>query len=125
MPYQWATLCCGLVRNEEDQVLGVLEDSMRYTTTMGWMVMDQMVSVNEQIPLYGVGGFEQLCNNSVDHKERIERMERVHEEMEEEIHHTNNVVYWGRMELEEWVEWLEEANAEHWLGLHQSIVESQ
>jgi hypothetical protein len=34
-----------------------------------------------------------LRNNSVDHEERIERMERVHEEMEDEIHCTNNMVY--------------------------------
>jgi hypothetical protein len=65
------------------------------------MVMDQMVSMNKWIPLYGVGGFEQLHNDLVDHEERIERMERVHKEMEEEIHHTNSAGYQGRMELEE------------------------
>jgi hypothetical protein len=106
-------------------VTEVLEDSMRYTATIGWMIFDQMVTLNEQIPLYRVGGFKQLCNDSVDHKERIERMERVHEEMEEEIHYTNNMAYQGRMELEEWVERLEEVNTELRSGLHRSITELQ
>jgi hypothetical protein len=105
--------------------MGVLEDSMRYTATVGWMVMDQMALVNERIPLHGVGGFEQLYNDLVDYEEKIKRIERVHEEMEEEIHCTNNAVYWGCVELEEQVEYLEEANVELRSGLHWPIMESQ
>jgi uncharacterized protein YhaN len=61
----------------------------------------------------------------VDHKERIESVERRYSDVEEEVHQVNSSAYRGRVELEEWVERLEEVNAELWSRLHRSIAESQ
>jgi hypothetical protein len=75
-PYQWVALRWGLVRHPDDWVSSTLEESMRYSVMLGWMVFDQMATMNARIPLFGEGNFMQLRGDIVDHDERLEELER-------------------------------------------------
>jgi hypothetical protein len=118
IPYQWATLHWGLVPNEEDRVSEILEDSIRYMVTVGWMVFDQMATMNEHIPLYGNGGYKQLRGDVVDHNKRLETMERRYEELDKQVDQVNNSVYQGRVDIERWLDELVDVNLQLQLGLH-------
>jgi hypothetical protein len=66
---------------------------MRYLVMIGWMVFDQMATMNECIPLYGDGGYKQLWGDVVDHKERLETLERRYKELDERVDQVNNSAY--------------------------------
>src|SRR5580693_202743 len=72
--FQRAALRRGLIQHPDDRMPSGMEQAMRYSAMLGWMVFDQMVTMNARIPLFGDGNFEQLRGDIVDHDERIEEL---------------------------------------------------
>jgi hypothetical protein len=80
---------------------------MRYSAMLGWMVFDQMATMNACIPLYGDGNYKQLRGDVVDHNEQLEELERNWVEVEEEFQRVYDWDTGQVQELEERVDTLE------------------
>jgi hypothetical protein len=85
MLYQRAALQRGLICHKEDQVLDTLEATMRYLVMIGWMVFNQMATMNAHIPLYGDGNYKQLRGDIIDHDKRLEELERRYRDVDAEL----------------------------------------
>jgi hypothetical protein len=121
-PYQRAVICRGLVP-EEDVGLGILEDSMWYSAILGWLTFDQLATLNERIPTWGDGHFEGLRNDMVESNERIERLERNQESLEEEVNRANDASYRCRLDMEAWMDVMEERLVQARSAIHLANVE--
>jgi hypothetical protein len=116
--FQRAMIRRDLIQHEEDCVSRILEDSMRYTAMVGWMVFDQMATMNERIPLYGDGSYEQLQGDVVEHNERLEEIKRRYGDVDAELNQMSDRTYHWVVELEGRVENLEGTVVELRLALH-------
>jgi hypothetical protein len=121
-PYQRAFIRRGLIPAEEVGS-GILQDSMRYTGVLGWLVFDQLASLNERIPVWTDGHFEGLRNDVVDGNERMERIERGQDELEGEIRRANDASYRRRLEMETRMDLLEERLTQARSATHLANVE--
>jgi hypothetical protein len=96
---------------------------MRYTGVLGWLVFDQLASLNERIPVWTDGHFEGLRNDVVDGNERMERIERGQDELEGEIRRANDASYRRRLEMETRMDLLEERLTQARSATHLANVE--
>jgi hypothetical protein len=121
-PYQRAVIRRGLVL-EEDIGSGILEDSMRYSAILGWLAFDQLATLNERIPTWGDGHFEGLRSDVVEGNERIERLERNQESLEEEVNRANDASYQRRLDMEARLDMTEERLVQVRSAIHLANVE--
>jgi hypothetical protein len=90
---------------------------------VSWMVFDQTATMNEWIPLYGDGSYEQLCGDMVEHDEQLEEIERRYLDVDDELNQMSNGMYHWASELEGRVETLEQMVGELRSALQRSLVE--
>jgi chromosome segregation ATPase len=108
---------------EEDIGLGILEDSMQYSAILGWLAFDQLATLNERILTWGDGHFEGLRSDVVEGNERIERLERNQESLEEEVNRANDVLYRRRLDMEVRLDMTEERLVQVRSAIHLANVE--